>query len=179
MNCSFRIVGGDQLKMKESIGYARLEFSGSIIDCENRYTTLNLQTSGKQQDYSLWNWENSMFRRSLNWWIIIDEEQPYTDREALLEWAAKRKVNQKNLEPQFSRLPSGFPYVPTSWQLRRTDWRLTRHSILNPFNKPSLFRGFVLRCPGRNAWISIYSNWKASASVVGVHQSFSDDLQVC
>ena len=38
-----------------------------------------------------------------------DEEQPYSDREAILQWIAKRKVSQKSLGPQFSRVPSGLP----------------------------------------------------------------------
>ncbi len=62
---------------------------------------------------------------------------PYSDPEGILGETAKPQVNQKSLGPQFSRLPSGFPQVFISWLQRRTDRRLTRHSLLNPLTKPS------------------------------------------
>ncbi len=93
--------------MMESIGYPRLEFSGSMFDSESRYTTQALQTSGKQQDYSLLELRKFYFMRSWNWWTIIDEEQPYSDCEAILERNSKTESKPEEFGASV--------FTPTLW----------------------------------------------------------------
>ena len=45
------------------------------------------------------------------------------------------------------------------WLLRRTDWRLMCHSLLNLILHAHCSRGFIIIYPERNEWIPICSNW--------------------